>query len=148
VNFYQQFIVNYASYVEPLLVLLRKGNRWKWTTELQQAFEILRAKFGESIYLVRPDEEKSWIISTDASGKAIGSVLMLQNENRDFNIISTASRVLSQLNSDTPLVRRNYLRLSMLYSASRFIFMGAQLSYLQIIKPLPSFTNLSLHSTV
>jgi hypothetical protein len=51
-------------------VLLRKGNRWKWTTELQQAFEILRDKFGESIYLVHPDEEKSWIINTDASGKA------------------------------------------------------------------------------
>jgi hypothetical protein len=40
-NFHQQFIVSYASYEEPLLVLLRKGNRWKWT-ELQQAFEVLR----------------------------------------------------------------------------------------------------------
>ena len=35
-NFHQQFIVNYASYVEPLLVLLRKGNRWSWTTELRE----------------------------------------------------------------------------------------------------------------
>ena len=93
-NFHQQFIVNYASYVEPLLVLLRKGNRWSWTTELQRAFETLRSKFAESIYLVHPDEEKSWIINTDASGKAIGSVLMQQDEDGDFNIISTASRVL------------------------------------------------------
>ena len=93
-NFHQQFIVNYASYVEPLLVLLRKGNRWRWTTELQRAFETLRSKFAESICLVHPDEEKSWIINTDASGKAIGSVLIQQGENGDFNIISTASRVL------------------------------------------------------
>ena len=93
-NFHQQFIVNYASYVEPLLVLLGKGNRWNWTAELQRAFETLRSKFAESIYLVHPDEKKSWIINTDASGKAIGSVLMQWDENGDFNMVSTASRVL------------------------------------------------------
>jgi ribonuclease HI len=42
---------------------------------------------------VHPDE-KSWVINTDASGKAIGSVLMQQDENEELNIISTASRVL------------------------------------------------------
>ena len=90
-NFHQQFIIQYAFYVEPLLVLLRKGNRWRWTTELQQAFETLRSKFAESIFLVHPDERKDWIINTDASGKAIGSVLMQQDENGGINIISTAS---------------------------------------------------------
>jgi hypothetical protein len=46
-NFHQQFIANYTSCVEPLLVLLRKGNRWSWTTELQRAFETLRPKFAK-----------------------------------------------------------------------------------------------------
>jgi hypothetical protein len=41
-NFHQQFIVNYASYVEPLLVLLRKGNKWNWSSTLQNAFETLK----------------------------------------------------------------------------------------------------------
>jgi hypothetical protein len=86
--------VSYASYVEQLLILLHKGNSWKWTTELQRAFETLRSKFAESIYLVHPDEEKSWVINTGASGKAIGSVLMQQDKDGNFNIISTASRVL------------------------------------------------------
>jgi len=27
-NFHQQFILNYSSYVEPLLILLHKGNKW------------------------------------------------------------------------------------------------------------------------
>ena len=93
-NFHKQFIINYASYVEPLLVLLRKGNRWKWTKELQQAFETLRKKFAESICLVHPDENKDWIINTDASGKAIASVLMQDNGKGGMNIISTTSRVL------------------------------------------------------
>jgi hypothetical protein len=62
---------------------------WNWTNELQRAFETLRSKFAESIYLLHPDEVKR-----GASGKAIGSVLMQQDENGDFNIISTTSSVL------------------------------------------------------
>jgi len=94
-NFHQQFIVNYASYVEPLLVLLRKGNKWSWSATLQNAFETLRAKFAESIHLVHPDEKKDYIINTDASGKAIGGVLLQTSDDGHYNIVSTASRVLS-----------------------------------------------------
>ena len=93
-NFHKQFVVNYANYVEPLLILLRKGNRWKWTKELQESFEQLRAKFAESIWLVHPDENKEWIINTDASGKAIGGVLMQEDGQGGVNIISTTSRIL------------------------------------------------------
>jgi hypothetical protein len=117
-NFHQQFIVNYAAYVEPLLVLLRKGNRWRWTTELQQAFETLRSKFAESIYLVHPDEEKSWVINTDASGNAIGSVLMQQDENGKLNIISTASRVLKPAEQRYTTCEKELL--AIIYALQRF----------------------------
>jgi hypothetical protein len=94
-NFHQQFIVNYASYIEPLLVLLRKGNKWSWPATLQNAFETLRAKFAESIHLVHPDGKKGYIINTDASGKAIGGVLLQKGDDGLYNIVFTASRVLS-----------------------------------------------------
>ena len=95
-NFHQQFFLNYSSYIEPLLILLRKGNKWKWTDALQQAFETLRAKFAHSIQLVHPDEQKDWIINSDASGRAIGSILLQERDDGVFNIVSTASRVLNQ----------------------------------------------------
>jgi len=94
-NFHQQFIVNYASFVEPLLVLLRKGNKWSWSSTLQNAFEILRDKFADSIHLFHPDENKGYVINTDASGKAIGGVLLQKRDDGHYNIVSTASRVLS-----------------------------------------------------
>jgi hypothetical protein len=47
---------------------------------LQIAFGTLRSKFAESIFLVHPDESKEWVINTDESGKAIGSVLMQRDE--------------------------------------------------------------------
>jgi hypothetical protein len=48
-NYHHRFIVNYANYVAPLLPFLKKASKWKWTSEMQKAFEILRAKFADSV---------------------------------------------------------------------------------------------------
>ena len=88
-NFHQQFILNYSSYIEPLLILLRKGNKWQWTDALQQALEILKAKFAHSIQLIHRDEQKGWIINSDTSGHVIGSVLL--QERKETNMKSVAS---------------------------------------------------------
>jgi len=94
-NFHQTFNINYASYVQQLQVLFRKGNKWSWSSTLQNALEILRGKFADSIHLVHADEKKGYIINTDGSGKAIGGVLLEENDDGQYNIVSTASRVLS-----------------------------------------------------
>jgi hypothetical protein len=73
--------------VEPLLLLLRKGNKWNWTQELQQAFEILISKFATSIHLVHPRQDKDRIINTAVSGFAIGRVLIQEGDNGE-DIIS------------------------------------------------------------
>jgi hypothetical protein len=39
-NFHHRFIINYASYVAPLLPLLKQGRKWKWTTESFRNSEI------------------------------------------------------------------------------------------------------------
>jgi hypothetical protein len=75
-NFHHHFIPNYAQFVSPLLTLLRKGTKWKWTSDLQMAFETLRDRFAHSIELVHPDSESEYVINTDASARAIGGVLM------------------------------------------------------------------------
>jgi hypothetical protein len=72
----------------PLLALLKKG------TKLQGAFETLRAKFADSSYLVHPDVTVPYSINTDASGRAIGAVLMQTNGEGKTFIVPTASRVL------------------------------------------------------
>ena len=45
-NFHQQFIPNYAHFVSPLLILLKKGQNWKRTGDLQKAFELLRDRLA------------------------------------------------------------------------------------------------------
>jgi hypothetical protein len=94
-NYHHRFINNYAEYVAPLLGLLKKGARWKWTSETQIAFETIRKKFANTIHLIQPDDKLPYIINTDASSKAIGAILMQKNSEGNINIFSTASRVLN-----------------------------------------------------
>jgi hypothetical protein len=54
--YHHRFAMNYANYVAPLLPLLRKGNRWKWSTQTHQAFETFGSKFADSIHLIHADE--------------------------------------------------------------------------------------------
>jgi len=74
-NHHHRFIVNYADYVAPLLLLLKKGSKWHWSSESQKAFVKLRDKFANSIHLVQPDETLPYIINTDTSGRAMGGCI-------------------------------------------------------------------------
>jgi hypothetical protein len=94
-NFHHRFIVNYASYTAPLLPLLKKCMRWKWTVEMQTAFETLRAKFADSIHLVHPDDNLPYSIFTDASKFGISSILSQTDDTGETHVVSTASRVLT-----------------------------------------------------
>jgi hypothetical protein len=60
------------------------------------AFVSLGKKFANSIELVQPDETLPYIINTDASGRDFGVVLMQTNIDDETQIVSTASRVLTQ----------------------------------------------------
>ena len=95
-NYHHTFIVGYANFNAPLLALLKKGTKWKWTPELQRALETLRAKFADNIHLVHPDVLLPHTINTDASGRKTEAVLMRTNEEGETFIVSTASRVLNR----------------------------------------------------
>ena len=74
---------------------MRKGQRWKWTSDLQRAFELLLDRFAHSIELIHPDSELEYVIHTDASARAVGGVLMQEDKAGKLRIISTTSRVLN-----------------------------------------------------
>jgi len=94
-NFPQKFMPSYAHFVSPLLILLKRGHKWKWTSDLQKAFELLRDRFAHSIELVHPDSESDCVNYTDASARAIGGVLMQKGKAGNLRFISTTSRVLN-----------------------------------------------------
>jgi len=99
-------------------MLLHKGAKWRWTAALHQAFVTLKSKFAHSILLIHPDEQKGWVINSDASGRAIGSVLLQERDAGGFNIVSTASRVLNQTEQRYTTCEKELL--AIVYALQRF----------------------------
>lgn len=75
VGYYRRFIRNFAMIAKPLTNLLKKDQPFNWTEETQQAFENLRDKICEQPVLIAPNFEQEFILTTDASGYAVGGVL-------------------------------------------------------------------------
>ena len=74
--------------------------------------------FADSIQLIHPDEQKGWIINSDATDRAIGSVLLQERDDGGFNIVSTASRVLNQTEQRYTTCKKELL--AIVYSLQRF----------------------------
>ena len=75
-QWFSPFIPNFAELCAPLNKLRSEKNTWSWGEEQQQAFEKLRQSLTEAPVLRHPDFNKPFTVETDASGVAIGAVLM------------------------------------------------------------------------
>ena len=93
-NFYLKFVENYADVAEPLRKLIRKDVPWTWSQEQQQAFSCLKQKITSAPVLSHFDPEAPTIVTTDASGIALGAVLS-QMSNGIEKPVAYASKTLS-----------------------------------------------------
>ena len=76
VNYCQRFIKGYSARAAPLTNFLKKNKAWEWDERCQQAFEDLKKTVTEESVLALPDHTKGFEVHIDASGFAIGGVLM------------------------------------------------------------------------
>ena len=86
VNYYGKFLPNLAY------VLLRKQQKWKWTTDQDNAFREVKALLQSSCVLVHFDDSLPLILATDASPYGIGAVLSHRMLNGDKRPVAFASR--------------------------------------------------------
>lgn len=75
-NYYRRFIKGYSKKVSPLTDLLKKSQKWEWTSECQDAFDKLKRAVSSAPVLGLPDFHKPFEVHTDASDRAIGGVLV------------------------------------------------------------------------
>ena len=94
VGWYSKFLKDDSEMKIPLVKLLRKGQKWEWNMEQEEAFVKLKKALTEAPILARPDFSKPFKVQTDASNYAIGSVLTQEGEDGEHPIIY-ASRVLN-----------------------------------------------------
>lgn len=94
-GYYRKFISDFSAIARPLTNLLKKEISWTWDEREQNSFEMLQAKLSSAPLLQYPDFTKPFIITTDASGYAIGAILSQGKLGQD-KPISYASRTLNQ----------------------------------------------------
>jgi hypothetical protein len=80
-NFYRAFIPNFSTIARPLNDLTKKNQQWQWGSDEQSVFQSLKDACTSNLVLRTPDWTKQFILETDASGYALGAVIMQQFDN-------------------------------------------------------------------
>jgi hypothetical protein len=75
-SYYRRFIPNFSKISMPNTELLKKGNKYVWSKDCDEAFKTLKKLLTTSSVLVQPDIDKSFDVYCDASGTGLGCVLM------------------------------------------------------------------------
>ncbi|GBN27160.1 hypothetical protein AVEN_221805-1, partial [Araneus ventricosus] len=88
-SWYRKFIPNFSDVARPLSNLTKMNIVWKWSEQEQEAFQTLKQRLATPPEL-RP---KPFIIRTDASGYALGAVLLQGDSPADERPIEYASRL-------------------------------------------------------
>ncbi|XP_024872669.1 uncharacterized protein LOC112455126, partial [Temnothorax curvispinosus] len=84
-------IENFSKIAKPLTRLTKKGKKFNWSVEQQNAFDLLKEKLTTAPVLNYPDFDKEFLMTTDASDYAIGAVLSQEPVGQD-RPIAYASR--------------------------------------------------------
>ena len=100
-NFYRRFIEGFSHHARPLFNLTKNDTIFRWSSEEQSAFDILKEKITSSPILVLPDNSKPFRIEADSSDFATGAVLSQQSSDEKWHPVAFLSKSLSP-------VERNY----------------------------------------
>ncbi|KAG7309510.1 hypothetical protein JYU34_005483 [Plutella xylostella] len=106
-NYYRKFIPQFASIASPLNKLCCKNTPFIWSDECEKSFLKLKNALTSYPVLQYPNLSKSneFILQTDASGKAIGSVLC----NHNGKPVAYASRSLNKAELNYPTIEKELL---------------------------------------
>ena len=75
-NYYKRFVKGYSRRVTALTNLLKKGEKWCWSSQCQEAFKCLKKVMMKDPVLALLDIGKPFKLQTDASNFSIGGVLL------------------------------------------------------------------------
>ena len=91
-NFYRTLIHDYSNKTCKLTNLLKKDVPFEWGIEQEVSFKALKNTFSQDTLLSHPNEDKLFLVETDASDCAISGILSQFDENQILKPIAFYSR--------------------------------------------------------
>ena len=92
VGYYRRYMRDFSLVARPLNDLLRKDATWKWEEPQKHAFQELKDILLRDVFLLHPDQDKEFILETDASQFAWGAVLSQPDRNGKWKPIACVSK--------------------------------------------------------
>ena len=96
-GYYRRFIPEFSRIAKPMTELLKKGVKFYWSIQCEEAFQKLKTLLTSAPILAQPDTTKPFDVYCDASGTGLGCVLMQENR-----VIAHASRSLKRHEENYP----------------------------------------------
>ena len=93
-NYYRTFQNNYSELTARFSTQLSSKEKWKWESEQESTFKLIKEKFLETVMLHHPNFEKQFFMNCDASDLSLGSVLYQEDQDGNHEVISFASCLL------------------------------------------------------
>ena len=139
-GYYRRFIDGFSKIVTPLKQLLKKDVEFIQSEKQQEAFELSKEKLCKEPLLQRPDFSQPFILTTDASGFALGGILSRGKIGKDKPIAYT-SRSLNDCERKYDTYEKEALEI--IYCATYFCpyLYGRKFTLVTDHKPLVWFQN-------
>ena len=102
INFYRRFIEDFSHHARPLFDLTKNDSEFRWLSEEQSVFKVLRDRITSAPILALLDNSTPFRVEADSSDFATGAVLSQQStEDGKWHPVAFLSKSLSP-------VERNY----------------------------------------
>ena len=146
-GYYRRFIKDFAKISKPLTKLLQKDTPFAWTEKATESFETLKTFLCNAPLLQFPDLTKSFNITTDASGYAIGGVLSQGEIGKDRPIAYT-SRVLRGPELNYEIYEKEALAIVHSVKTFKSYIYGRKITIITDHQPLVWFKTADLNTRV
>ena len=122
-SYYRKFIPNFATISRPLDAL-RRTSDFNWSRESEKAFQDLKAALISDRLLLYPRFDRPFIITCDASSKALGGVVAQLVERNQERPISYCSRALKGAELNYSALDREALAIKFTLERHKYILIG------------------------
>jgi hypothetical protein len=107
-GYYRRFVKNFSQLASSMTELLKDKVEWNWSTSVEEGFKSLKEVITSGPVLRSPDQSKPFVVTTDASGFAIGAELSQEFEGQ-LQPIAFMSKKLSPAERNYPVHEQELL---------------------------------------
>lgn len=124
IGYYRKFVRMFSDKAAPLTKLLQKGQPFVWAGEQEQAFQSLKEAVSSKPVLILPNPSLPYVITTDASGFAVGGTLS-QDQGEGLQPIAYLSKKMLPAELNYPTHEQELLAIIVALKAWRHYVAGS-----------------------